>query len=75
MYKKITIVDMKEERLDTKQAKFWVKLTAPILAIVIILIFIVLPVKFINTALRKESEEKKTEINRAIDFNLFDWLK
>jgi TRAP-type C4-dicarboxylate transport system permease small subunit len=66
---------MNEERFDAKKAKRMVKIIAPIIALLAIIAFIVLPVKFWNTTLRKEAESKDRQVERIVDINLFDWLK
>jgi hypothetical protein len=66
---------MNEERFDADKAKRKVKLLLPFVAIFMIIAFIALPVKFWNTALRKEAEAKNRPIQRVVEFDLFKWLK
>jgi TRAP-type C4-dicarboxylate transport system permease small subunit len=66
---------MDEEKFDAKKAKKIVKIIMPVAALIFILVFILAPIKWYNSALRREAEVKGRSVERAVDFNLFGWLK
>jgi hypothetical protein len=71
----LLIMNMAEEqKFDAKKAKLAVKLGMPFFALLVILTFIVLPVKWYNSALRREAQAKNRDVERLIDVDVFKWL-
>ena len=62
------------EELDTKKIKLYIKVGMPVLALLFILIFLFLPIKFINSAVNRESEENGTAVHRIINIDLIKGL-
>lgn len=58
------------ETFNAKKYKTLVKIIMPILAVLYVLIFILLPIWVLNTALRKEGEEKGREVRKIMDVDL-----
>lgn len=48
-----------------------IKILAPVLAFLLIAMFVVVPVMMAEISIRKEAEAKGTEVHKLIDFNLF----
>jgi hypothetical protein len=62
------------EDFEPKKYKKYVVIAMPLIAALSILLFVFLPVKFLNKTLEKEAEEKNKEVEKVIDINLFDWI-
>lgn len=62
------------EDFKPKKYKKYVIMGLPVLAILMIFLFVFLPVKFLNKAVEKEAEVKQKEIEKKIDVDLFDWI-
>lgn len=62
------------ENFNARKYKLFIKIGMPLLAVISIMLFVFLPIKFLNKALEKEAVQKDREIERVIDVNFFDWI-
>lgn len=59
------------ENFDAKKYRLLVQIGMPFLALLLILLFVVLPVVFLQAALEREARNKGSEIHRVFDVDLF----
>lgn len=59
------------ENFNAKKYRMLVHIGMPVIAFLLILLLVVLPIIFFQTALQKEAEKKGTEVHKLINWELF----
>lgn len=60
------------EKINTKLFRVLLIVVIPLFNGLMILLFVFLPVKFWNSSVRREAEDKKQKINKIWNFDLID---